>query len=152
METTSVFSPLIGQAVKTIYINDGSLIIITRTNNRYCFKAVGGCCSESYFHSIDNLIRLLTGEVVSVEDIEVDKCNATPKRQKHVIQYEYKIGVMIYPGDVYYTTITMRNESNGYYGGEVECVEWYEILPEIIKGMQKLDNWNTVKDWVNPFS
>lgn len=79
--------------------------------------AVGDCCSKSWIESVD-APRALVGEVLSVEEIAMPNLGniETPKMADvDSVQY-YGLKIVTTNG---HAVLDYRNDSNGYYGGEL---------------------------------
>lgn len=115
-----------GHKIERIYINDDKDFILLKAICRlgiikyFGYKATGGCCSETWFESIDDLEALLSRrEVIRVESVQFDTVVTEDNYdEKHTKIYGYKL----YIKDEGIVTIEFRNCSNGYYEGECERV------------------------------
>lgn len=89
----------------------------------YVYKVYGDCCSHSYFHDMHGKEKLLeNGPVVSVKRI-----NLQPVSSECDDVYTQAYGFEIVTEDPRWgeqtTTFSFRNDSNGYYGGEMVLKE-----------------------------
>ena len=86
-------------------------------------EARGDCCSESWIESIDAPLALV-GKVLSVEEIPMpflgnvmtDKHSPVDPRQGQGCISYYGLKITTVAGT---SVIDYRNDSNGYYGGEL---------------------------------
>ena len=121
MKQRTISEALLGRTITAVHLYpDGKQIkFILQDRPAVILEAVGDCCSESWIESLDNP-SALTGKVSSVEDIPMpDLGNISGNR--HVVN-EY--GEVKYYGlkivtDKGHCVIDYRNDSNGYYGGEL---------------------------------
>lgn len=113
------FKALIGKRVETIDINpDRDLLRFSLAGGEVIYaSAVGGCCSRSWFESIEGVDALIGHEVLRVTD------RAMPPENDKTGDPEYGSLIQFYGWTIETSRgrfdIEMRNESNGYYGGEV---------------------------------
>lgn len=140
-----VFDHLVGQAITKVEIgDDGDWLRLTAFGVPYVYMAHEECCSRSWIEHIDGVAELHAG-IVSTENVKgenvteqtrADWCDddEDPTFDESLIQtYFYRLETTL--GRV---TIEMRNESNGYYGGElVRCddpeqswrrYDWSEVV------------------------
>lgn len=81
------------------------------------FEVDGGCCSQSWIESLD-LVDNLFGTISNVEDIPMpDLGNIDTEKRKDVTCVKY-YGLKI-TTDKGSCVIDYRNDSNGYYGGDI---------------------------------
>lgn len=108
-------NPLIGKEIKTVYISvDKSIIrFIDNENNIFDLKALGDCCSESWFEHVSlpyaGVFGL--GKIEKMEELD-RVCLPYGIKQESDALYGIKI-----IGEDNEMLIEMRNSSNGYYGG-----------------------------------
>lgn len=135
MENNEVFSNLVGRKILGIYVSKGEHFLKFETDDgAIYYKAVGDCCSETWFAEIlgfDNLI----GEVVEscVYSNRIINKDDGKTRQEYDRFYGFELitkkGMCLF---VY------RNSSNGYYGGWAER----ELCPNINLKFRKIeDDW-----------
>src|SRR6185436_10130152 len=118
MEATKTqFDKLLGKKIIAMHINaEKDLIVFDLEGGKIYASAVGDCCSRSYFQHLSGTEALLGHKVnaimehESVETVGADKTPDSDCEQKY--------------GWTFITTrgradLDMRNDSNGYYGGEV---------------------------------
>lgn len=106
---------LIGKTVTAVYLasDKKALRFDVEGGEPIIARADGDCCSSTWIESLDTPDLLVGGVVTAVEDIEMPDLG-----QKD--EYE----VIAYYGSKITTTkgacvIDYRNESNGYYGGNI---------------------------------
>lgn len=86
----------------------------------WVYKAVGDCCSISWFESINNATSLLDSQIIGIE-IKPEKEASEPTVEESIKLYGYTLKTL--KG---YCDIEFRNSSNGYYGG------WSEYIPNAV--------------------
>jgi len=74
----------------------------------------GDCCSTSWFNDIDGVSNLIGETVTGLKEIELPDV----LRSDDVHIQAYGIQVTTTKG---FVDFVFRNESNGFYGGSVEC-------------------------------
>jgi hypothetical protein len=124
---------LIGKKVRTIRMNEDWLVFETDKGN-YAFTVEGECCSHSYFYDFYGVKNLLqNGEVLEVEEIELDVPDYTIKPENDEIEaYGYRLTTEHEYWGKKSSVFSFRNDSNGYYGGWMEHSETFpENIPEI---------------------
>ena len=106
------------------------------------YYGYGDCCSETYFSDVLNQSNIIGKKITRVEEVELIEgdYNARKSRQEEDNVYGFKI----YAGDVF-CLVTMRNCSNGYYGGscELESVKIGDAKTEPFKRIEEVvgDTW-----------
>lgn len=118
------FEQLIGKTILGILINTTKDRLIFEVGKKYSgesqdtliYTAVGDCCSKSWFEHFEGVQGLVGNKVLSIETIEMANVLDNSDNFQLIQAYGYKINT-----DKISAKIEMRNESNGYYGGEVEC-------------------------------
>ncbi len=106
---------LIGKTITAVYIaKDGGALRfdIEGIDTPLIVRADGDCCSHTWVETIDGPEQLIGSPVVSVEDVPM---RGDEDRDGDVIAF---YGCKITTG-IGYATIDYRNESNGYYGGNL---------------------------------
>jgi len=119
------YEQIIGQTLKSVYINQDKTDIIVECENGkfYPFVTDGDCCSETWIEHVT-----LPWREEKIEKVEeIDLGDAMPTRQEHDCLYGISIGSL---------HVEFRNSSNGYYGGYIEMAEPIDKLPE---GFAKLE-------------
>ncbi len=84
--------------------NDGEIIA----------KTDGDCCSNSWIENIDLPINGFPARVISVDNLDLDK-ESEGEHGSEVTQF-YGLKITTDKGDI---LLDYRNESNGYYGGNL---------------------------------
>lgn len=107
-------NPLIGKTIIEVYLADDKQAIKfdVLDGEPIIAKTDGECCSVSWIEDLDMPLNLI-GTVVSVKDISMPDLGATDT-QESVAYY----GCMITTNKGS-CVIDYRNESNGYYGGNL---------------------------------
>jgi hypothetical protein len=126
-----VLNRLIGTTIYAILMNskdpneqyaaEHTILIFDTDKGTFAFETTGDCCSCSYFQEILNPEQILNKTITEVSTMELDKEN--PARYEDKIDeqgdltqfYGYKIRV-----EDGFCDLIFRNESNGYYGGDLE--------------------------------
>lgn len=108
-------NPLVGKIVTAVYLADdgGAIRFDVDGGDPVVARADGDCCSHTWIESVDSPERLIGVPVVSVEDLEMPDLGSPD--EDDVIAY-YGCKIVTEKGDV---VIDYRNESNGYYGGDL---------------------------------
>lgn len=110
----------------------------------FVVDCVGDCCSESWLADVVGIDTLLGQHVVNVREIElpahltadVDEYGESPRSRQQVDRV-YGWEVTTAKG---VCTLAMRNSSNGYYGGWLECKGFV--------GAQAIEGWRSItEDW-----
>lgn len=114
-------------------IGDTQLVFYLKSPRleKVIYTAIGDCCSESFFHSIEGISFLRNCKVLQVIE-HPDKEIANSYQEADEL-YGYTLIVLCtYEGQPIApqrVEIEFRNSSNGYYGGELE--EDIILLPAI---------------------
>lgn len=112
---------LIGARVEEITYSDACEEFLIQTDRGVLtLLAEADCCSSSWFQAFDNWSDLI-GQVIVAIDVRIeerDESDNEPCRQDVTSLYG---AVFSYAGGSAY--LELRNDSNGYYGGEVR-VGW----------------------------
>ena len=110
---------LIGKVISTVWLAKDKKAIRFDVQGGKSIIALteGDCCSSTWIESIDGAEQLI-GTVVSVEDIPMPVLDHT----------KFFFGLLKFYGckittDKGYAVIDYRNESNGYYGGNLSWPE-----------------------------
>lgn len=92
-----------------------SLNLTLSNGSKIEYRAIGECCSSSFIESIDDLsvlqdctifdVQIVEGESKDVDDYSVHKW--------HFVKFKTSKG---------WATLSFRNESNGYYDGQLELI------------------------------
>lgn len=102
--------------VISTFFTEKDITFILRDGDVLVYNAVGDCCSSSFIEDIDDLqvlqnckfleVSSVSGETKEIEDCEVSKWTF----------YKFKTTKG-------YATLSFRNDSNGYYNGNLELQE-----------------------------
>lgn len=113
------FDVLIGERIKSVELSaDKDYLVFKAAIEDFIFYADGDCCSSSCFESLDGLDRLIGHKIISVDEINMDRI-PWPEGVDGDEEKIYGWKLMTEKG---YVDITMRNSSNGYYGGSLMTV------------------------------
>lgn len=99
------------QKAMRFHIADGSTIIA---------RADGGCCSNSWIEHVEQPAMGFPASVLMVQDLELP--GSTRDEEDGDCLQVYGLKIVTDRGDI---TIDYRNESNGYYGGNLSWPESY---------------------------
>lgn len=112
---------LVNHTVRAVWWSEDIVTFVTDAGTA-SYEVEGDCCSTSYFHDLIGLEKLLSGPVVSVNQVPLLESDVTLtcaccKNGEVVAAYGYQI-VVEHPvwGEVT-CALSFRNDSNGYYGG-----------------------------------
>lgn len=128
---------IVNKTVTGILMSEKFLTFETTAGN-VTFGVEADCCSRSYFFDFYGVERLLGSKVIRLERVELDPGDvgyhestyavpdAGPKgfeRYSHTKVYGYRL-ITEHPvfGEVS-SVFSFRNDSNGYYGGEMCLLE-----------------------------
>jgi hypothetical protein len=111
---------LFGLTITDVFKNEDSTILVfseTRwglNQNAHMYIAVGGCCSRSWFESINNIEALLWETIIGLE--YKGPVKGIPTDEGDIIRvHGYTLKT-----EKGHCDIEFRNESNGYYDGWCE--------------------------------
>jgi hypothetical protein len=109
-------NPLVGKTIAAIYLasDNKALRFDVAEGDSMIVRVDGDCCSSTWIESIDGAELLIGSKIVAVEDIEMPMLEYDSEKYDYLQFYGCKIrsekGEML---------IDYRNESNGYYGGNL---------------------------------
>lgn len=109
-------NPLIGKTIKTVWLAEDNKTIKfdLADGTDIIARCDGDCCSSTWIENVENPEALIGAEVMGAVDIPMpDLSDQCPNRDV-VRFYGFKISTP--KGDC---VIDYRNESNGYYGGNL---------------------------------
>lgn len=119
---------LIGKTINKIFLDEDYLTFEVDDGEIITYGVWGDCCSSSVWYDFYGVGDLLGKKVKNVKDVELTEDDFFTKRlysiDKKVDRFEDSIqiyGVSLYFEDKYgdrTATVSFRNYSNGYYGGE----------------------------------
>ena len=125
---------LIGRKVKKIFLNTEYLKFETDQGD-LVYQATGDCCSSSYFfdfYGVENLLK--NGKVLKITTVNLLPSDVVRANEDGgcVQVYGYQVTTESEDyGDVT-SVFSLRNSSNGYYGGSIGKVdEEVNVIPEI---------------------
>jgi hypothetical protein len=114
--TKTQFDELIGKKIVGLSVNaDKDLLVFDTEAGKIYASAVGDCCSRSWFNhlsGVETLIGYTVIEIAEHESVETSGAEKTPdtdSEQKYGWTFTTERGL---------ADLDMRNDSNGYYGGE----------------------------------
>lgn len=112
---------LIGEKLIAVYIaEDGGAIRFDTDNKEHIIaRADGECCSRTWIESVDDPDILIGAEIQSVVDIDMP--NLGQLEGCDVVRY-YGCQIITEKGSC---VIDYRNDSNGYYGGNLSWPNEY---------------------------
>jgi len=125
MNENALHTKLVGKTIIAIYIKLDTLKFITDGGVVECFVD-GDCCSDSFFYDFYGVKSILGRKVKEV--IEVENMGNADTTCEDTQCYGYKIVVE----DPVWLELTgvfsFRNESNGYYGGNMHVSDGNEVV------------------------
>ncbi len=114
MYRDDLFDKLIGKKIFSIEWDEKTLRFNLK-GDAVIYEAYGDCCSSSYIESLDNQEIFKNARLLQVECISGE--------QKEIGEYFHKWRFYKFKTDKGMCTLSFRNESNGYYDGELQLVE-----------------------------
>lgn len=112
---------------------------LTTDQGSYAWEAVGGCCSSSYIQDFVGVENLFKGKIISVEEVE-DIKPAESVDYNEIQYYGVRFNIASEEFGELTAVLSYRNESNGYYGGDLD-----PTTPDLIdddKMMEITTDWN----------
>lgn len=108
-------NPLIGKIVSALFMSEGggALRFDLDDGTSVVVRADGDCCSHTWIENVQGVEQLIGSKVVAVED--VGKVREEGRQDDEVILF-YGCKITSEKG---FALIDYRNESNGYYGGNL---------------------------------
>jgi len=133
-------NPLIGKTITSIEVaKDKKAIKFNLADaNSIIVKADGDCCSSTWIESLDMPEAILGAPVTAVEDIPMPDLG---QPEYDVIQY-YGCKITTTKGSC---VIDYRNESNGYYGGNLSWPEDDYFYGGVYGQNISKEEWETVQ-------
>jgi hypothetical protein len=111
---------LIGTTILRLWVDDEQHLLIFETDRGdMAYETYGDCCSETWFADIIGVKDLIGQRILAVEAIEMDSVEDERTRQEQDEFYSVKLTTL--RG---YVDIIFRNSSNGYYGGNINHVNY----------------------------
>ncbi len=132
---TEQLDSLVGRTIRGIYMGEETIVFVTDAEP-VAFTVYGDCCSHSYFYDFYGVSHLLdNGPIIAWEAVALDpgdpgyvtednKDNrAGDYGADQVVCYGYRF-TTVHPmfGEVS-SVFSFRNDSNGYYGGDLADCE-----------------------------
>ena len=106
---------LVGRTITSIKTDDdGDSLIVNTEEGEVRAWCYGDCCSYTWIEHIDLPARGFPAKVQAVHDLNMPDHGSMPGCD--VVRY-YGCKIVTDKGDI---IIDYRNDSNGYYGGELE--------------------------------
>lgn len=111
-------SKLIGCSVQKAELLNETTLVLTTDRGEAVLHAEGDCCSESWWSDLE--VPRLPGVICRVDSGELDVPDGMKPERQECIDLTFLRIDLAGRGTL---TATVRNESNGYYGGGVylEC-------------------------------
>ena len=108
-------NPLIGETITDIKIAEDkkAILFITKDIGQMIVRVDGDCCSSTWIENIELPVNGFPTKVSAVENLDMPDLGS--KEGYDVIAY-YGCKIITDKGDI---IIDFRNESNGYYGGNL---------------------------------
>lgn len=110
-----------GCNIKTVSITEDKKALIFELKNQtylqiqgFIIFARGGCCSQSWFQEVPDFDSL---EGVLIKDIKLSEPHKTQETYERTVTKYHKVSLLTDQGSF---DFELRNESNGYYEGELE--------------------------------
>jgi hypothetical protein len=106
---------LVGKTVVAVYLADDAQAIRfdTADGRQIVASADGDCCSRTWIENVDSPENVIGSPVTEANDIDMPD-RGSPDEYSDLQYYGFKIATA--KGE---TIIDYRNESNGYYGGNL---------------------------------
>jgi len=107
---------LVGKTIINAKIaNDDKAILFVTDHGEIVAKADGDCCSSSWIEHVELPALGFPAKVIEVLDIEMPNAAGAADNEDDLLQI-YGLKISTDKGDF---VIDYRNESNGYYGGNL---------------------------------
>ena len=114
---TEKLQPLVGAKVTAISMTEDKLIFET-DKGVFDYEVYGDCCSWSYFYDFVGAEKLLTnGPITGIKEVELESFE---QGYDYVQCYGYQLFSEHPVWGEQTSVFSFRNDSNGYYGGELE--------------------------------
>lgn len=116
---------LIGKTIREVLINHSKDMIVFKCNDSdiIAFEAHGDCCSSSWIENITNAQDLTDGLVLEVKELDLSDRNNNGGEYGEYVQFYGEEILALTPNGPVKCLIEYRNESNGYYGGDLILYE-----------------------------
>jgi len=132
---------LIGHIIKEIKIADDrkAILFITDKENVIA-KTDGDCCSSTWVEHIELPVNGFPAKVISIEELDMPELDETDDFD--VVVY-YGCKIITDRGDI---IIDYRNESNGYYGGNLSWPDDPYFYGGVYGQNVSTENWKEIND------
>ena len=112
---------LLGRNIVRVHMDQDTLDFHTDTGQKLSYYVDGDCCSSSYFYDMHGVEKLLeNGPITEVGQIELNEPDDEDSRKGDCVRaYGYKLITESPKWGEQTTVFSFRNDSNGYYGGEI---------------------------------
>ncbi len=106
---------LIGKKIVDVKIasDKQAMLFVDDSGNEFIVRTDGDCCSYTWIESVEMPALGLPFTIINVEDLDMPDLGDMP--DKEVVAY-YGAKITTDKGDM---VIDYRNDSNGYYGGDI---------------------------------
>lgn len=122
--TTYELDKFVGLDISKIGISETEMQFVTRDGQKIYLSVYGDCCSYSYFYDFYGVWNLIgNGPILSVEEVDLlpsDPGYHLEDNAGYVQIYGIRFTTKHQLWGPVSSTISFRNESNGYYGGWAE--------------------------------
>ena len=124
------FGALVGRIVRRVDIADRTKLLFDTDAGFFVYEVEGDCCSSSWYSDLLNVEVLLGERMLSVAADGLPDGYAMPEDDEESGSYFQVYG---YTLKTQYgaCNIIFRNESNGYYGGNVMAPRFYERADDV---------------------
>ncbi len=133
-------NPLVGKIVTDVFIagNEEAIRFGLLDGLTVVAKCDAECCSKTWIESIEGLDTLIGHKVISVEDIDF------PEREEETEDIYTKFYGLKILTDQGACVLDYRNESNGYYGGDLKWPGDYDY--DILEPVGPTKDWKPLSD------
>lgn len=136
-------NPLIGQTIQQIHISDDKQKIKFLLTNleEIVAECDADCCSYTWIEDLIHPNAALYSPVINAFDIDMPNNDEIKEDGDYIQNYGFAIETM--KGRF---TIAYRNESNGYYGGNLTWPNDYHYGGVFGQNNSKSDKWRLVNE------
>lgn len=111
---------LVGKTLSSVEVAaDKKAIRFTVDGEQIVAKCDGDCCSSTWIESVDMPAGGLPARILAVEDLNMPE---QPQADEYEVVAYYGLKLTTDKGDL---VLDYRNESNGYYGGNLSWPDEY---------------------------
>lgn len=133
---------LVGRKINGMKIaDDQKAILFICEDGSHIVKTDGDCCSDTWVENIELPLKGFPATVLSVEDLELPDQENEDEYGDVIAFYGCKISTD--NGDI---VIDYRNESNGYYGGNLSWPDHRYFYGGVYGQNISTENWIEIKD------